>query len=281
MINTDSPHKVATGGSGTYHNNFGTFANNDGVNGNFMFMNYMLKLKASEPALNQDNYNVGYNFKKEDGKSTLVDGDRCVWLHIDGSSVSGGSDYLIFMNMYTSEVSYTIPTAATGKKWVRLVDTQSYFETDFNCWDEKSATTVSSSYGVTPWSVVILKEVDEGTAYVPPAPEGSGKKIYLNPNLWDDANATEYYAAYFFGGESGDAWMSMSKDGTDYTCEIPQGDYPKVIFTRNESDTTGWGSHVWNQTEDLTIPTDGNNCFTVTSWTGGKERKSAGTWSTK
>ena len=163
MINTDSPHKVATGGSGEYHNNFGTFANNDGVNGNFMFMNYMLKLKASEPALNQDNYNVGYDFKKEDGKSTLVDGDRCVWLHIDGSSVSGGSDYLVFMNMYTAEVEYTVPKASSGKTWVRIVDTQKHFEEDFNCWDLTAINTaeISDTYGVKPWSVVILKEVAE------------------------------------------------------------------------------------------------------------------------
>ena len=163
MINTDSPHKVATGGSGTYHNNFGTFANNDGVNGNFMFMNYMLKLKASEPALNQANYNVKYNFKKEDGTNDLVDGDRCVWLHIDGSSVSGGSDYLVFMNMYTAEVEYTVPKASSGKTWVRIVDTQKHFEGDFNCWDLTAINTaeIADAYGVMPWSVVILKEVAE------------------------------------------------------------------------------------------------------------------------
>ena len=213
MINTDSPHSVPTGGDGSYHNNFGTFANNDGVNGNFMFMNYMLKLKASEPALNQDNYNVGYDFKKEDGKSTLVDGDRCVWLHIDGSSVSGGSDYLIFMNMYTSEVSYTIPTAATGKKWVRLVDTQSYFETDFNCWDEKSATTVSSSYGVTPWSVVILKEVENVVVPTVATPSISGSSYFDSSTTVTITCGTNGATIYY----TTDGTIPSVTKGTEYT----------------------------------------------------------------
>lgn len=213
MINTTSPHKVATGGDGEYHNNFGTFGNTKGVNGNFMFMNYMLKLKASEPALNQDNYNVGYDFKKEDGKSTLVDGDRCVWLHIDGSSVSGGSDYLIFMNMYTSEVSYTIPTAATGKKWVRLVDTQSYFETDFNCWDEKSATTVSSSYGVTPWSVVILKEVENVVVPTVATPSISGSSYFDSSTTVTITCGTNGATIYY----TTDGTIPSVTKGTEYT----------------------------------------------------------------
>jgi len=163
MINTDSPHKVATGGDGEYHNNFGTFNNSDKVNGNFMFMKYMLNLKANEPALNQANYNVSYDFKKEDGKTGLGDGDRCVWLHIDGSSVSGGSDYLVFMNMYTDRVTYTIPKAASGKEWVRVVDTASWAEGDFNYWEATDLENkeLSGTYGVNPWSVVILKEIDK------------------------------------------------------------------------------------------------------------------------
>ncbi len=161
MINTASPHKVVTGGDGSYHNNFGTFNNAESINGNFVFMNYMLKLKAKEPALNQKDYKVPYDFKKEDGTSTLNDGDNCVWIHIDGDKVSGGSDYLLFMNMYTAEVPFTVPKAASGKSWVRIVDTQSYFEKDLNCWNDETVDSVeiSGEYGVAPWSVVILKEV--------------------------------------------------------------------------------------------------------------------------
>ncbi len=162
MINTSSPHLVATGGSGAYHNNFGTFDNDANVNGNFKFMNYMLKLRASEPAFQQANYSVTYDFKKEDGVNTLSDGDRCVWIRINGSTVSGGSDYLVFMNMYTAEVGYKIPAPESGKSWVRLADTQNFYESDFNCWSETDSSCVyktEDKYGVTPWSVVILKQV--------------------------------------------------------------------------------------------------------------------------
>lgn len=159
MINTDSPHAIATGGTGEpYHNNFGAFGNNKNKNGNFEFAKYMMKLHASEPALNQKDYKVSYEFKKENGTDNLSDGDRCVWLRIKGSSILEGSDYLVFMNMYTANVNYAIPTES-GYSWVRLADTQSHFETDFNCWSSDKVIPCAVTYGVAPWSVVILKKV--------------------------------------------------------------------------------------------------------------------------
>ncbi len=127
-------------------------------------MNYMLKLRANEPAFQQADYSVVYDFKKEDGASTLSDSDRCVWIRINGSKVSGGSDYLVFMNMYTTEIGYTIPAPAAGSKWTRVADTSSWAETSFNCWDETDTSCVymaADSYGVNPWSVVILKQVSK------------------------------------------------------------------------------------------------------------------------
>lgn len=157
MINTDSPHSVSTGGGGSYHNNFGTFNNAEDVNGNFVFMNYMLKLKAKEPALNQKNYSsVKYTYSSPSEYATSD-----VMIHIDGSAVSGGSDYILCMNMTGGEVKFALPKAASGKSWVRIVDTQSYFETELNCWNDETVDSVeiSGQYGVAPWSVVILKEV--------------------------------------------------------------------------------------------------------------------------
>ena len=160
MINTDSPHSIATDGTGEpYHNNFGTFGNTKNKNGNFEFAKYMMKLHTSEPALNQTDYNVTYEFKKENGTDTLSGDDRCVWVKINGSTVSAGSDYLMFMNMHTAQVSYTVPEAGAGYSWVRLADTQSYFETDFNCWSSDKVIPCAGTYGVAPWSVVILKKV--------------------------------------------------------------------------------------------------------------------------
>ena len=94
--------------------------------------------------------------------------------------------------------------------------------------------------------------------------------LFLKPNSnWTQANAR--FAAYFFG--NGEEWMSMTdanKDGI-YAVQKPKKTYPNVIFCRmNPSATTnGWGNK-WNQTGDLTIPSDGKNLFTVPSgsWDG-------------
>ena len=281
MINTASPHLVDNGYTGQnqkYHNNFGTFNNKKddkdlGVNGNFKFMNYMLKLKAKEPALNQKSYTVPYNFDSPNSYAGAAS------IHIDGSAVSGGSDYLLMMNMSGGKVEFTVPPASSGKEWVRIVDTQAYFETNFNCWEESKADVISNAYGVEKWAVVILKEVDEGTGYLPPPPEGSGNYIYLKPNAnWKEANAR--FAAYFFG--NGDVWVSMTDGDSDgiYECEIPAG-YPSVIFCRMNPETTSNNFNEgvkWNQTSDLTIPTNGNNLYTVAE---GTWDKGGGTWSKK
>lgn len=181
MINTKSPHAVATGGEGTYHNNFGTFGLKDDktntgskaysadLNGNFILAKYLLNLRQKEPAFNTNDYStVKYNFEKEDG-SALTGSDNCVRLYIAGSAVTGGSDYCVLLNIYDSpNNAYTIPTPPTGKVWKRLVDTQKWFEPEYNCWDEKSAAIIpdpktpnNKTYSCGARSIVILKACDE------------------------------------------------------------------------------------------------------------------------
>ena len=94
--------------------------------------------------------------------------------------------------------------------------------------------------------------------------------LYLVPNAnWKKDNAR--FAAYFFG--NGEKWVSMTKVSgeTDlYSVDVPSG-YPSVIFCRMNGGTTAnnWDNK-WNQTGDLTVPTNGNNRFTVPSgsWDG-------------
>ncbi|MGP1458173.1 MAG: FN3 associated domain-containing protein [Treponema sp.] len=170
MINTASPHLIPTDGTGSaYHNNFGAFNNGKNRNGNFEFAKYMMNLRSGEPALNQADYTVSYDFKKEDGTSSLSESDKCVRLHIKGSAVSGGSDYLVFMNMHTASVNFTIPAAESGYKWVRLADTAHWAEKDFNCWTLDKVTACTGSYGVNPWSIVILKRAAESSLPEPVA----------------------------------------------------------------------------------------------------------------
>ena len=93
--------------------------------------------------------------------------------------------------------------------------------------------------------------------------------LYLKPNgNWTQANAR--FAAYFFG--NGEKWVSMTDSNGDgiYEVEAPAG-YPSVIFCRmNPSSTANNWSNKWNQTGDLTVPTDGKNLFTIPSgsWDG-------------
>ena len=102
------------------------------------------------------------------------------------------------------------------------------------------------------------------------------EKLYLTPNSnWTQANAR--FAAYFFG--NGEQWSSMTDSDGDgiYEVAVPSG-FPKVIFCRmNPSASTNNWNNKWNQTGDLTIPTDGKNLFTIPSdsWDGATT-----TWST-
>ena len=93
--------------------------------------------------------------------------------------------------------------------------------------------------------------------------------LYLSPNAnWKVDNAR--FAAYFFG--NGDTWVSMTDTDQDgiYEVSTPSG-YPSVIFCRmNPGATANNWNNKWNQTGDLTIPTDGRDLYTIPSgsWNG-------------
>ncbi len=107
--------------------------------------------------------------------------------------------------------------------------------------------------------------------------------LYLKPiNDWKRNN--EWYAAYFYKEGTGDNfWVRMKNEdpcgGSDYyKTLIPDGDWTHVIFIRMDGSKTDlkW-ENKWDQTVDLTIPTDGKNCFT----NGSKNNdKFTGSWST-
>ena len=123
------------------------------------------------------------------------------------------------------------------------------------------------------------------TNYVEPTPEPepTAAKLYLQPNANWMADGARF-AAYFFG--NGETWVGMTKVETKvetragdvlYEVAIPEG-YPNVIFCRmNPSTTDNNWNNKWNQTEDLTVPTDGTNLFVVKegTWDNG-----GGSWST-
>ena len=99
--------------------------------------------------------------------------------------------------------------------------------------------------------------------------------LYLQPNsewLTDSAR----FAAYFFN-DSENTWVSMTDSDGDgyYEAAVPSG-YSSVIFCRmNPGSSTNSWDNKWNQTGDLTIPTNGSNCYTMNSGSW-----DTGTWGT-
>ena len=108
------------------------------------------------------------------------------------------------------------------------------------------------------------------------------KMLFLKPNSnWTQSNAR--FAAYFMdSNKSNVEWVNMTDSDGDgiYECVIPTTrTWKYVIFVRmNPSTTANNWNNKWNQTGDLTIPTNGNNLFTVPSgaWDG-----STSSWSKK
>ena len=73
--------------------------------------------------------------------------------------------------------------------------------------------------------------------------------------------------------------MTASDEDGIYEVVAPEG-YPSVIFCRmNPGASANNWNNKWNQTGDLTLPTNSNNLYTKTSstWDG----DISGTWSKK
>ena len=105
---------------------------------------------------------------------------------------------------------------------------------------------------------------------------GSGKNIYLKPTgIWNKDGAR--FAAYYFKSSgSGDGWVDFASYNACTPCfkaTIPSG-YDKVILCRMDGPkaANNWDNR-WNQTDNLTVPTGNDTCWTVTDW-------SAGSWGT-
>ena len=85
---------------------------------------------------------------------------------------------------------------------------------------------------------------------------GTIDKLYFIPGIFD-SEASPRYAAYFF--DSTNEWVDMTKDSATgyYVCDKPTTSYSTVIFCRmNPSAADNKWDNRWNQTKDLTIPSD-------------------------
>ncbi len=182
---------------------------------------------------------------KEEGWLTLEDGDGHGNLYT--AEIPGGYNNLIFVRLRPSTADgYT--SENSGLNWN-------------NQWEQTEDLT-------TPTDDKVLYDMESKNA---------ATHLYLKPNgNWKSDGAR--FAAYFFG--NGEEWVDMEKVNDDlYFCDIPTTkSYPSVILCRMnpENANNNWNNK-WNQTGDLTIPTDGKNLFTLNDgvWDGATE-----TWST-
>ena len=159
MINTNSPNTVATGdltgGHMLYDNNLGTFTSP--YNGNFAFLQYLLKLRAAHVAFRQATYNMPISFSNASQTGSFSEtSNPSASIYISGSAV-GDSDFMVLTNTSGSNVAYTIPAAPSGCHWVRLIDTNNWAESVDNCWSVTTGATISGSYTVDNQSIVVLQ----------------------------------------------------------------------------------------------------------------------------
>ncbi|MBR2935805.1 MAG: starch-binding protein [Paludibacteraceae bacterium] len=107
--------------------------------------------------------------------------------------------------------------------------------------------------------------------------------IYLNTGgsaLWNNEGAKFFAHSWKDGvGNEQDKELTLV-EGDLYKLDIPE-DHDMIIFLRLAPGATGvvWGGDkYWNQTENLTIPSD-QNCYTITEWGADFNPVCKGTWS--
>lgn len=139
---------------------------------------------------------------------------------------------------------------------------------------------------------ITQEQEEETTKDVYKNVEHSSEYIILKPNAnWTSSNA--WFAVYHWS--TGNSWTKMEygqipnktvDNDTNGTLDTSKyyyikksvlGDHKNLVFCRmNSSNTTAlnW-NNVWNQTNDLTLPTNENNTYTVAA---GAWSKGSGSW---
>ncbi len=105
-------------------------------------------------------------------------------------------------------------------------------------------------------AVVMLLSVLPATALA-----ADNTEVWLDPNPgWKESGA-RFAVYYWFDG--GDAWIDMTADGDYYKASVPNNATGMIICRMNPGATENdWGNK-WNQTGNLTVPTDGKTCFSL------------------
>ncbi len=96
---------------------------------------------------------------------------------------------------------------------------------------------------------------------LPAALAADGTVVYLDPNIgWKDSSAR--FAAYWWS-DNGSGWVDMVADGDYYTGTIPAGATGMIFCRMDPATTENKWENKWNQSGNLTVPTDNKNCFSL------------------
>lgn len=106
-----------------------------------------------------------------------------------------------------------------------------------------------------------------------------GRTIYLNTTTVDYGANNAFLAIWTWGGTSSDAWSVFSAvQGEEklFSAEIADDKTGgKIVRFASSVTEPSWEASPWNQTGDLTIPSDAN-MITLTQW----DNEKSGSWST-
>ena len=106
-------------------------------------------------------------------------------------------------------------------------------------------------------------------------------KLYFVPGPWNKGE--ERYAVYYWADGKGDGWVSLTDADGDgvYEAKVDPAAAQNIIFVRMNGATTAnnWDNK-WDQTNDLKLPTDGTNLYTINAWGDDTQWKGVGVWTT-
>lgn len=240
----------------------------DGLKGTFGNTYFFDKTKGSNEVMNAfDPISVGID------AATFNASDERQFNGFAGGTIKVGFntyDAVKRLSRQRGDYFYATPQPANGYEF-------SGWFTDASC------TVPVDESDVTDGKLKIVPQ--NGDTYYAKFVESASRKLYLKPNSNWNQQGNDHdprFAAYFMdGNRDGNTakWVSMTQvDNGYYEVVIPEGDWKYVIFCRMNGSTTenNWDNK-YNQTNDLDIPTDGTNCYTVKD---GTWDKGVGTWST-
>jgi len=160
---------VSPGGSpakARYHDNFGRAGSEEHKNPLFCLVHFLLELRQRSAILANLKYgdlslergnDVTYRFYREDARSPVVEGNRCIVVVIDGRAVDEG-DFALLVNMWADPVAFSMPACRQGFEWRRIADTACWAESYHNFWPLEQAELVSDAYTVHPYCIVVLEQ---------------------------------------------------------------------------------------------------------------------------